>query len=48
MNKKYTSNEKGGVYVISNPLIGSENNPIVKIGRSGRDNPQERIDDSVQ
>ena len=45
MNKKYTSNEKGGVYVISNPLIGSENNPIVKIGRSGRDNPQERIDE---
>lgn len=45
MIKKYNTNDKGGVYVISNPLIGSKENPIVKIGRSGRSDPQERINE---
>lgn len=42
MKSSYKFNETGGVYVVSNPQYKT---PIVKIGRSGRENPQERIDE---
>lgn len=42
MKTTYKFNEPGGVYVISNPLYTS---PTVKIGRSGRENPQDRINE---
>lgn len=45
MDAKYNLQEKGGVYVINNKAIVNPEtkHPLTKIGRSGKENPEERI-----
>lgn len=45
MDTKYNLQEKGGVYVINNKAIvdPETKQPLTKIGRSGKENPEERI-----
>lgn len=45
MDTKYNLQEKGGVYVINNKAIVNPETkqPLTKIGRSGKENPEERI-----
>lgn len=46
MNTQYNLLEEGGVYVIWNPCIVNPEtkNPLIKIGRSSKEEPRERIE----
>ncbi len=44
MNNTYNLQKKGSVYILKNPAYNLDNKPIIKIGRTGKEDPNERIE----